>query len=363
MHRAAAGDVLQLLRHLVGIVGQRIHLLARERAAKRALPIGRRLLGVAADGNRILEVLQRQHDHVLVLARADADVLQHAGLKPRELGLRSVAARLQPGNRRDTQVGGWSRRDRRGLRGVLESGHGDRRGRNHGAGLIDDGEEQRAVAGGLASARTQRRISHEDTKTRNQSCFAVFVALCFVAIRLSFPYLELLRVDLRIDLEASNVVSSTVSDPTARRSRNGSFSPIRRDSRRRTGATPAVRGSGAPGVTGGTAASALRSGWLNPRHQYRQVRVGIDEQPRGKIVGSRNREHVGLPLGRLRFGDIAEGQRVAAERGGEHAECEPDEILFDRGEPRDSCRVRLTGRGGPPSRAGPAPRCGVTSGN
>ena len=134
------------------------------------LPIGRPLLGVAADGDRILEVLQRQDDHVLVLTRADADVVQNPRLEPRELGLDGVAARLQSGDRRDTLVGGWRWRDRRGLRRVLEPGHGDGRGRNHRAGLIDDGEDEGAVTGCLCGDRTSRddqprkHRKHENTK-------------------------------------------------------------------------------------------------------------------------------------------------------------------------------------------------------
>jgi hypothetical protein len=169
-HGVAAGDVLQLLRHLVGIVRQRLDLLARHRAAKGRTPIGCRLSRVARDGHRILEALNRQHRDVLVVARLQLQILQDAGLEARELGLDRIAARRQPGHRRNPLVVG-----RRGLDRGARDDRGERHlgVRDHRAGLIDDRHRNPRVLRRLAGwpARSggdgrQREEGHQDCNHR-----------------------------------------------------------------------------------------------------------------------------------------------------------------------------------------------------
>ena len=83
----AAGHVLELLRHLVGIVRQRLDLLARHRRAEGGAAIRRRFPRIARDRHRVLHALQREHDDVLVVAGLELHVLEHAGLEAGELRL------------------------------------------------------------------------------------------------------------------------------------------------------------------------------------------------------------------------------------------------------------------------------------
>ena len=72
MTASAAGDVLQLLRHLVGIVRQRLDLLARHRRAERRAAIRRRLARVARHRHRILQPLDGQHQRRACCRRPSA---------------------------------------------------------------------------------------------------------------------------------------------------------------------------------------------------------------------------------------------------------------------------------------------------
>ena len=111
--RIPAGHVLQLLRHLVGIVRQRVDLLARHRGAERGPPVRRRFSRVADDGHRVLNTLERQHDDVLVVPRFELDVLQEPRLEAGELRVDGVAPRREPLQSGDALFAGLDRRHRR----------------------------------------------------------------------------------------------------------------------------------------------------------------------------------------------------------------------------------------------------------
>ena len=102
--RAGTGHVHQLLPQHVGIVRQRFELFAGERGAERgAARVGGRRLFVLADGDRFLVTRDRQHQHLLVGAVADAHVGQPPRFEAVELGLNRIAAGSEAGDR-------WPRR-------------------------------------------------------------------------------------------------------------------------------------------------------------------------------------------------------------------------------------------------------------
>ena len=152
----AAGHVLQLLGHFGRIVRQRVDLLARQRGAERAVvAVGRRFLLVAADGHRILQTLDRQHDQLLVVVgAADAHVLEHAGIEAGKLRRDEISSGRQR-DRRDPlfrRLRGFPRH-RRGR--LVEAADGDGGARQDGARLVHDGDDQPSVA--RRRLREQRR--------------------------------------------------------------------------------------------------------------------------------------------------------------------------------------------------------------
>jgi hypothetical protein len=157
---AAAGHLLELLRHLGRIVRERVHLIARQRRAERAVvAIGRRFLFVAADGHGILQTLNGQHDHLPVVAAADADVLEDAGIEAGELRGDQISSRGQ-GDRRDALIGGLRRIPRHRLRRIVEAGDRDGGTRKNGARLIDYRHQQAAIA--------RRRLREERRGARQE---------------------------------------------------------------------------------------------------------------------------------------------------------------------------------------------------
>src|SRR5262249_11316772 len=184
----------------------------------------------------------------------------------------------------------------------------------------------------------------------------------------SFPYLESLRIDLRIHPEAieRRLLDRVGPDGAAqaegelhavdvvvlrevekiRRWRRGSAASLSRGRRLRR-----TRGGRAPGWCGGcgrcASLCARRGGrqWTRPSrtagppasgrrtlpaHHQRQMRVLRDEQPKREVVRTLRVNHVRFALRRFRFAGIREGERVRAERCREHAEREPCEVLLER---------------------------------
>ena len=89
---SGSGDVQQLAAELVGIVRERVDLLARHDRAERHVAIGGGLLAIAFDRHRRLTRSIGSTSDLFVLAAADADVRQRSRLKAGELGLDRVAA-------------------------------------------------------------------------------------------------------------------------------------------------------------------------------------------------------------------------------------------------------------------------------
>ena len=78
--------------HLVGIVGKRFDLFARQhRAERRAARVHRRALLVAADRHVLVELLELQGDRAPVVAGAHADVANDRGLETGELAPESCS--------------------------------------------------------------------------------------------------------------------------------------------------------------------------------------------------------------------------------------------------------------------------------
>jgi hypothetical protein len=155
--RVRPGDVDQLPAELVGIVGQRFDLFARERRAEGDVAVGRRVLAIPLDGDGGLHAIDRQHDDLAVRAAADANVRQRARLKTGELR----RERVPPGH--EILERGLSLRicgdrlDRRRLVGRLDPGERDRGARQHSARFVEHGDQERGVAVGLCGHGGGRR--------------------------------------------------------------------------------------------------------------------------------------------------------------------------------------------------------------
>ena len=164
----------QLPLHLVGIIRERVHLLARQHRAERvAATIGRAGLRILRHIDRLLEILDEQHDDVTVVALADAHFLEDAGKKPGEFRTRRVAARRQAADCREAVRRRLDRRRFCFLRDRLGPGDGDGCVRNHGVRLIDHRDEHACFApfgtplltptpSRRRPARTARRASRAD---------------------------------------------------------------------------------------------------------------------------------------------------------------------------------------------------------
>ena len=168
-HGAGAGHVLELPLHLVRIVRQRVHLLARQRRAERAAaPIGGAFLLVLSNRDRLLDLLNRQHDDVPVVARAHAHVFQDARIEPGELGLHAVPAWREARNRRNAVRRRLRRRRDDVSRRVFQSGHRHGGVRHDGVALIDDGDEEPGRACGLRERRSRGRKEQQQRQSSNR---------------------------------------------------------------------------------------------------------------------------------------------------------------------------------------------------
>ena len=142
----AAGQVLQLPLHFRGIVGQRIHLLARQRRAERAVPIGGRNLVVLRHIHGVEHALQRQYHDVLVVARAHAHVPQQPQLEAGKFRHDRITARHQARNCGDALAGRLNRRNGRGLGRIIEPYDADLCIGDDGAAWVGNRDEQSRVA-------------------------------------------------------------------------------------------------------------------------------------------------------------------------------------------------------------------------
>ncbi len=236
------GDVEQLAPELVGIVRQRVDLLACHDRAERHVALGRRNLAIAFDRHRGHHPVERQDEHLLVLAAAKADFRQRSRLEARELRRDRVAARrevLEP----DLPLRARrSRRDHRGLVRRFDAGESHSRARQDAARFVDDSDLQRGVADGLLR---EKRGRTEAGQTEDQGgkqlllhdrCLFsrksrggfVFSSSPRWLVSPQLPYFtgsNFFWSILMFTRKRSNVVSSVVSVPMARRSRNGSLSP------------------------------------------------------------------------------------------------------------------------------------------
>ena len=308
---ARAGHVLQLLLQRRRIVRQRFDLIARQRRAERsALRIGGRLLLVLLDGHRGFELRDRSIADLPVLAAANADILQRARLESRKLGLDRVAARRQAGERRDAAVGG------------LRTGTDLRRCVAGSAPVTVTVAPTMTAPLGSTTVTRKRRVRGLRMRRPPRDAHASR----YTELRRrhttspSFRRLELsARSIFALMRMRSNVVSSIVWPPTARRMRKGHFRPL--TSRKSAKYMRYSAGAGWPGRG------------LLPHQHHRQMRVLLHDQTRREIGGAGHVEHVGFAFRGFADSLRIEGQREARKRRGEHAQHQPREVLFDGREP------------------------------
>ncbi len=156
-----ARQFLQLPLQFCRIVGERVELRLRHFVAE----LGRAaircdVLEVAADGDGLFEPGQRQHHHELLLAGTNADVAKQPQVEARELGTDAVTTEDHALEYSDAVIGGGRGRRRLGLGWRLEPHQRHRRAGDDTAGLINDGDLDAAVAGGLR-LRRDRAQAHE----------------------------------------------------------------------------------------------------------------------------------------------------------------------------------------------------------
>ena len=210
------GDVDQLPPQFVGVVRQRLDLFARHDSPEGDVPIRGGRLAIARHGDVGLQAVDRQHQSLPVVARAHPDVREGARLESRELGAERIPSRREVlkcglplciGCRcqRGRCLGGRFGACKRHVRA------GQDRPR-----FIDDGDDKRGVAGRL---RERLRCGEKGKTAKNgdtHSCLPVTGHFTASNLRGSIRALSRKR---------SKVVSSVVSLPMARRSRNGRRSP------------------------------------------------------------------------------------------------------------------------------------------
>jgi hypothetical protein len=197
---------LQLPPQFVRIVGERFDLLTRQRGRELAGAIAGRLARIAAHRDRILDVLEREHHHLLVVAGAEADVLQLAGLERGELGADVVAAGRQLLQDGDARVARRHRFDGPCLRCVLDADDGDRGAGEDAAARIDHRHRERGHRWRLRPRRCGDQKGQQQAERRAQ------------LHRTTSNFLGSMRGLMR---NSSKLVSSMVSAPMARRSRKG----------------------------------------------------------------------------------------------------------------------------------------------
>jgi hypothetical protein len=111
--RIPAGEILELQRHLGGIIRQVLDLLSSEHGLERtAAWVSGGGLRVLTHGHRFLDPFQGQDDDMAIVSAMDADLGQHAELEPREFRLDAVPPRQEPLEGRDAFVGRGHRRKR-----------------------------------------------------------------------------------------------------------------------------------------------------------------------------------------------------------------------------------------------------------
>ena len=199
---AGPGHLLELLLQRRRVVRQRVDLIARQRRPeRRTVAVRGRLLLVLLDVDRRLDALNRQHRDLPVVAGPDAHVVQHALLEARKFDFDGVAAGCERRHDRDAGVDGLHRFDRPRLRRIVGSDDGDGGPDDHGIRLIDDRDPQRAPSRLLDEERQRDDARHFGASNFLGSIF-------------------------KLTLIRSNVVSSIVLSPTARRIRKGHFVPF-----------------------------------------------------------------------------------------------------------------------------------------
>jgi hypothetical protein len=171
-HGTESRHILELAFEFVGILRQRLDLLARENRAERQAAIGRSFLPIAAHRNGVFHFLERHNQDVLVVARANPDVAQQADVETGKFTLDRVPAGLQPIERRQPLFRCFGGRDRHTLGGAL--GPDDRYGGalQHASRRIDHGHEQPAIARRrLRVDARSARDEHDRGKDSNSGCF------------------------------------------------------------------------------------------------------------------------------------------------------------------------------------------------
>ena len=166
-HGVGARHVGQLLCHLGWIVRQRFNLLARQRRAESCARVRCDCLGIASDGDFRLDLLDRQHDHVLVVAAAETRVLHQALLETGKRRLDRIPARSDVLESCNTLVGRLDRTDRQRFRRLVEAHECHRRVGHDGAALIHNRHDHpRARCRRLAGRCASRADSQKNKRRR-----------------------------------------------------------------------------------------------------------------------------------------------------------------------------------------------------
>src|SRR5690349_11087889 len=148
-----------------------------------------------------------------VVARTEANVFQQPRIEAGEFRLHAVATGHQTTDGGRAVRARLHRRLRLFPRRLFKTGDGDRRRWQYGVALIDDGENQSGVARRLGQTYARGREKHHDHRGHRRDAMThLWTSNFFGSI------FALMR-------NRSNVVSSVVVAPSARRILNGSFSP------------------------------------------------------------------------------------------------------------------------------------------
>ncbi len=159
--RAGTGHVLELLLQDRRIVRERVDLIARQHGAeRRPVAVRRRLLFVLLHGDRGFHLPDREHRDLAVVASADTDVRKRPLLEARELDVDRVAAGRQSRDGRHAGIGRSRRRNGDASGRVVRAGDGHGRADDHGVGLIDDGDAQRAAGCRLCDEQQPQKDAH-----------------------------------------------------------------------------------------------------------------------------------------------------------------------------------------------------------
>ena len=210
------GDVDQLPAQLVGVVRQRLDLFARHDTPEGDVPIRGGRLAIARHGDVGLQAVDRQHQGLPVVARSHADVREGARLESRELGADRIPSRREVLKCRLPLWVGCRRQRGSCLGGRLGACKRHVRAGQYRPRFVDDCDDQRGAAVRL---RERLGCGEKGNTAKNgdtHSCLPV--TSHFTASNLRGSILALSR-------KRSKVVSSVVSLPMARRSRNGRRSP------------------------------------------------------------------------------------------------------------------------------------------